>query len=519
MKRTMLVVLTLLALVAVLNACAPAPTPAPTAAPPTAAPKPTEAPKATAAPTTAAAQSTAAPKPTEAAKPTEAPKATTAATGPTATAAPKATAVPVPAGATKFDFWHAMSGTNGEAIAEMMGRFNSSQSKCYGTPIFQGSYDDNLNKVKAGLQSKDVPALLQMYDLGTQLFADLGVAVPMQDFIDKDKYDISDYEDKVLNYYRINGRLNGMPFNTSTPILYYNKDLFKAAGLDPAKPPRTYAEVIDAAKKLTKKDASGKVTVWGYGISIYGWIFEQLLAAAGGMYLDNGNGRDARATKATFNSPEGVAAVQFWKDGYDAGVFANLGRAPAGNDAVVAAFNAGQVAMYIESTARLRGHINSTAGKFEVGTAFIPRPNEDAFKKSGVIIGGASVYIMKDRPQAEQDCAWQFVKFATSPDLQAYWHTASGYYPVRKASYNVPLDKDWVAKYPQFTTAVDQLHASPNVRPADGGLSGAMPQARQETELAIEKVLNGSQTPQQALDAAAATVTKAVGDYNKSVGK
>lgn len=489
MKRTLLVVLALLVIVAAFSACAPAPTPAPTAAPATKAP----------------------------AQATTAPAAATKA--PAATATPPYTPVPVPPGAVKFDFWHAMSGANGNAIAEMMGRFNSSQTKCYGTPIFQGSYDDNLNKVKAGLQSKDVPALLQMYDLGTQLFADLGVAAPMQDFIDKDKYDISDYEDKVLNYYRINGRLNGMPFNTSTPILYYNKDLFKAAGLDPEKPPRTYAEVIDYAKKLTKKDASGKVTVYGYGISIYGWIFEQLLAAAGGTYLDNGNGRDARATKAVFNSPEGVAAVQFWKDGFDSGAFANLGRAPAGNDAVVAAFNSGQVAMYIESTARLRATIDGSKGKFEPGTAFIPRPNEDAFKKSGVIIGGASVYIMKDRPQAEQDCAWQFVKFATSPDLQAFWHTASGYYPVRKAAYNVQLDKDWVAKYPQFTTAVDQLHASPNVRAADGGLSGAMPQARQEIELAIEKVLNGSQTAQQALDAAAATVTKAVQDYNKSVGK
>ncbi len=427
--------------------------------------------------------------------------------------------MPVPAGAQKFDFWHAMSGTNGDAIAEMMGRFNASQTKCYGTPIFQGTYDDELNKIKAALQSKDVPALVQMYDLGTQLFADLGVVTPMQDFIDKDKYDISDYEDKVLNYYRIGGRLNGMPFNTSAPILYYNKDMFKAAGLDPNKPPRTYAEVIDAAKKLTKKDASGKVTVYGYGISIYGWIFEQLLATSGGLYLDNGNGRDARATKAVFNGPEGVAAVKFWKDGLDSGAFTVLGRAPAGNDAVVAAFNAGQIAMYIESTARLRAVINATAGKFDAGTAFIPRPDEAAFTKSGVIIGGASVYIMKDRPQAEQDCAWQFVKYATSPDLQAYWHTASGYYPVRKASYNVQIDKDWVKQYPQFTTAVDQLHQSPNVRAADGGLSGAMPQARQEVELAIEKVLNNQATIQQALDAAAATVTKAVQDYNKSVGK
>ncbi len=485
MKRTMFVVLALLALVALFSACAPAPA-APTTAP--------------AAPTTAAVVPTAA-----------------LAAVPTATSAPKATPVPVPAGATKFDFWHAMTSPNGDYITEMVGRYNSSQTKCYATPIFQGVYDDLLNKLKAGLQSKDVPALTQMYDLGTQLMIDLKVVEPMQTFIDKDKYDISTYEANVLGYYTVGGKLYGMPFNTSAPILYYNKDMFKAAGLDPAKPPRTYAEVIDAAKKLTKKDASGKVTVYGYGISIYGWIFEQLNAAGGGLYLNNDNGRTARATAAAFNGPEGVAALQFWKDGYDAGVFGNLGRAPAGNDAVVGAFSSQQVAMFVESTARLRALINASAGKFELGTAYIPRPNEDAFKKSGVIIGGASVYIMKDRPIAEQNCAWDFVKYSTSPDIQAYWHTSSGYYPVTKKAYDVPLDKEWVTKYPQFLTAITQLHDAPVIPATAGGVGGTMPQNRQRIEVAIEEVLSGKATPKDALDRAAADVAKYISDYNKTI--
>ncbi len=484
MKRTMVVVLTLFALVIAISACA-APA-APTTAP--------------AAPTTAAAAPTTAP-----------------AAGPTATGAPKATAVPVPAGATKFDFWHAMSGTNGEAIAEMMGRFNASQTKCYGTAIFQGTYDDSLNKLKAGLQSKDVPALAQMYDLATQLMIDLKAVEPMQTYIDRDKFDISSFEPNVLAYYSVGGKLYGMPWNTSAPILYYNKDMFKAAGLDPEKPPRTYAEVLDAAKKLTKKDASGKLQVAGYGISIYGWIFEQLNATAGGLYLNNDNGRSARATAAAFNGPAGVGAVQFWKDGVDAGVYQNFGRHPSGTDAEVAAFNSQQIAMFIESTARLRSLLNSSAGKFQLGTAYIPRPNEDAFKKSGVIIGGASVYVMKDRPTAEKDCAWEFVKFSTSPELQAFWHTASGYYPVTKKAYDVQLDKDWVAKYPQFLTAVNQLHDAPVTPATQGGLSGTMQQNRQRIELAIEEVLAGKATPKDALDRAATDADKYLSDYNKSV--
>jgi sn-glycerol 3-phosphate transport system substrate-binding protein len=383
-----------------------------------------------------------------------------------------------------------------------------------GEAVFQGSYDDSLNKLKAGLQSKDVPAIVQQFDLATQVLIDLKVIAPMQDFIDKEKYDIKDFEQNVLAYYTVDNKLYGMPFNTSNPMLYYNVDMFKAAGLDPKKPPRTYAEVLDAATKLTKKGADGKVSAYGYSMAVYGWFFEQLLAASGGLYLDNGNGRDARATKAAFNSAEGVKILTWWKEGFDKGVFGNFGRATADTQK---AFDAQQTAMMIESTAGLRARLNAAQGKFELGTSFLPRPDEDAFKKSGTIIGGASVYIMKDRPEAEQKCAWEYTKFVSSPEIQAYWHTASGYYPVRKASYELKEDKEWVAKYPQFLTAVDQLHMAPNIRATQGGLTGVMPAARQRTEVAIEEVLAGKATPQEALNKAADDVTKLIGDYNKTV--
>jgi len=485
MKRTLLVLFAALALIVVISACA----------------TPTEAPKPAPAPTTAAVV------------PTKPPVA-----GPTASPTPKITPVPVPAGATKFDFWHAMSAPNGDYIDEMMGRFNASQAKCYGTAIFQGAYDDELNKIKAGIASKDVPALAQMYDLATGLMVDLKVVEPMQTYIDKDKFDLSTFEPNVLGYYAVGGKLYGMPFNTSAPIMYYNKTMFKAAGLDPEKPPRTYADVLDYAKKLTKKDASGKFQVAGYGIAIYGWIFEQFLATSGAYYLNNDNGRSARATAAAFNSPEGIAAVQFWKDGVDAGVYQNFGVAPNGTTAEVAAFQSQQVAMYIESTARVRAMLTAAeAGKFELGTAYLPRPNEDAYKKAGVIIGGASVYILKDRPDAEKNCAWEFVKFATSPDIQAFWHTSSGYYPTTKKAYDVQIDKDWVTKYPQFLTAVNQLHDSPAIMSSMGGFSGTMQQNRLRIEQAIDSVLAGKATPKEALDAAAADVGKAISDYNKTV--
>jgi sn-glycerol 3-phosphate transport system substrate-binding protein len=505
----------LLILSMVLAACTPAatPTPAPktqapaVAASPTTAPPPTVAPTKAPEPTKAPAATTA---PTKAAEPTKPPAA------PTATVVPTATIVAAAAGATKITFWHSMGGDiGGTAIPTMANEFNASQQKCHVTPIYQGSYDDSLNKLRAGLQSKDTPAVIQLFDLATRQMIDLKVITPVQTYIDKEKYEISDLEKNVLGYYSVDNKLYSMPFNTSNPMLYFNVDMFKAAGLDPAKPPRTFAEVTEAARKLTKKDASGKVTVYGANFAIYGWFFEQLLAVSGADYVDNGNGRTKFATKAIFNSLEGINVLTWWKAMIDEGIMLNTGR-PTVNSRN--AFLAGQAAMILESTAALRGLMDGAKGKFELGTAFLPRPNEDAFKKSGTIIGGASLWIISNRPQAEQDCAWEFTKFQASPKMQAYWHTQTGYYPIRKAAYDEPLDKEWVAKYPQFKTAVDQLHAAPLNTYTQGGLIGVFPVARQTIETAIEEVLAGKATPKDALDKAAKSVTDAIVEYNLTMG-
>ncbi|MCL4562902.1 MAG: ABC transporter substrate-binding protein [Chloroflexi bacterium] len=476
-----------------------------------------------AAPTTAVTQPTTPPS-AGGAQPTTAPTAAPAAAEATATvkaavptAVPTATiAPPKSERATKIEFWHSMAGDiGGKAIPQMANDFNTSQDKCYVTPIYQGSYDDSLNKLKAGLQSNQTPAIVQVYDIGTRLLVDLGVATPVQNYIDKEKYDISDLEGNVLSYYTVDNKLYSMPFNTSTPILYYNKDMFKAAGLDPEKPPRTFDEFAADAAKLTQKDASGKTTVYGAAFAIYGWFFEQFLAVSGGMYVDNNNGRDGFATKATFNGPEGLNIFQWWQKMVNDGVMANYGRKTVDTRN---AFLAGQTAMFIDSTAVLRGMMDSTKGKMDIGTAFLPRPTEDAYSKWGTIIGGGSLWIVNNRPTAEQDCAWEFIRFQSSPEEQAYWWTMSGYFPIRKSAYDTTVGKDWSAKYPQYTTAIDQLHQTPVNRVTQGALIGVFPSARATIETGIEEILSGKSTPHFPLDNAAQTVTQAIQDYNASMG-
>ena len=416
--------------------------------------------------------------------------------------------------ASKIVFWHAMGGVNGDAVNKMVSDFNSSQSKIQVEAIFQGTYDDALSKLNTALASNSAPAVIQVFDIGQRFMIDSGEIVPVQSFVDRDKFDLSDFEPAVLNYYKVEGKLYSMPFNSSSSILYYNKDAFREAGLDPEKPPRTFEEVTDFAKKLTKKDASGATVRYGFHQSVYGWLFEQYMAVSGGHFADNGNGRDKRATKVVFNDEKGKAIFDWWKAGVDGGYFWNPG---VDNDGAANAFNAGKSAMYVESTARLRAHINASAGKFQVGTGRYPRP-ANAPANGGNIIGGASVYLMKSRPAAEQQAAWEFIKFWTSPKGQADWQAATGYYPVVKKAYDEAASKDWASKYPQFLTAVDQIRTAPQNTVTAGAVLGVFPEGRRRIQKAIEELLLGRSTSKEALDSAAADINAALEKYNKSTG-
>lgn len=408
----------------------------------------------------------------------------------------------------KVVWWHSMSGELGKAVDKLVSDFNASQKNVVVEAVFQGTYDESLNKMKASMDSKSGPAMIQVYEIGSRFMIDSGAITPMQQFIDADKFDISKLEENILNYYTFDGKLYSMPFNTSNPILYYNKDMFKAAGLDPEKPPVTYEEVAETAKKLTKDGQTGA------SFAIYGWFMEQFLAAQGAELVNNGNGRTSPATESLLGTDPGVKTMTWWKQMVDDKTMLNLGRK---TDDTKKAFAAGQIAMTLDSTASLRGIVNAAEGKFEVGTAFLPRP-KDA-QNGGVIVGGASLYILNNRSDAEQKGAWEFIKFLTEPKQQAYWSVNTGYFPITKLAYEEQLVKDNMAKYPQFKTAVDQLHQTKANKATQGAVMGVFPEARQLTEGAIEEVLNGKKTPKEALDDAAKNISSKIQQYNKTVSK
>lgn len=406
----------------------------------------------------------------------------------------------------KVVWWHSMSGELGKAIDKLVADFNASQKDVVVEAVFQGTYDESLNKMKTSMDSKSGPALIQVFEIGSRFMIDSKAITPMQKFIDADKYDLSQLEENILNYYRIDGKLNSMPFNTSNPILYYNKDMFKAAGLDPEKPPATYEEVAALSKALTK---DGK---YGNSFAIYGWFMEQFFANQGAEFLNNSNGRTGLATESMLNSDAGVKTLAWWKQMVDDKSSLNLGRK---TDDTKKAFIAGQVAMTLDSTGSLRGIVDGAQGKFAVGTGYLPKPSDA--KEGGVIVGGASVYILNNRSEAEQNGAWQFIKFLAEPKQQAYWHVNTGYFPITKKAYDEQVVKDNLVKYPQLKTAVDQLHATKANTATQGAVMGVFPEARQLTEGAIEEVLNGKKQPKEALDGAAKEISGKLGTYNKTV--
>jgi sn-glycerol 3-phosphate transport system substrate-binding protein len=409
----------------------------------------------------------------------------------------------------KVVWWHSMGGELGKVADKLVADFNASQKDIQVEAVYQGTYDESLAKMKASMDAKSGPSLIQVYEIGSRFMIDSKAITPVQNFIDQDRYDLSQLEPNISNYYTFDGKLYSMPFNTSNPILYYNKDMFKAAGLDPEKPPQTYDDVKKAAAALSN-DKPGA----GASFAIYGWFMEQFFANQGAEYLDNGNGRTAPAAKSLVNTEPGVKTLIWWKDLVDSKAATNLGRK---TDDTKKAFLAGQVAMTLDSTASLRGIVDGANGKFQVGTGFLPKP-ADA-KDGGVVVGGASLWILNNKPEAEQKAAWEFVKFLAKPETQAYWHINTGYFPITKAAYDVQSVKDNLAKYPQFQTAIDQLHATKPNLATQGAVMGVFPEARQQVEDAIEQALSGKKQPQQALDEAAKGITDKLSTYNKTVAK
>lgn len=404
---------------------------------------------------------------------------------------------------TEITFWHSMGGKGGEAINQLVEEFNDSQDDIQVVAEFQGEYDDALNKLKSSALSNSGPDIMQVYEIGTKWMIDSGYALPMQELIDEDGYDVSHLEENIMDYYTVNGELYSMPFNTSTPILYYNKTAFEEVGLDPEEAPTDFNQIIEFSNKLA---LDGR---YGYAMQIYGWFFEQLLLKQGLDYANEGNGREGNATEIVFDENGGALnIIEGWKKLVDSGVITSFGR---DGDAVKDAFASGKVAMTIASTASLTDIKSKIGDSFELGTAYFPAVNSQ--DNGGVSIGGASLWVMDKGDDAKSRAAFEFIKFMVSPESQAKWAQETGYFSVTKDAYEIPSMVEHLNNNPEFQTAIDQLRESNN---QSGPLLGVLTEARGTIEENIEKVLNNELTSKKAVENIAQTINTALDKYNKA---
>lgn len=403
---------------------------------------------------------------------------------------------------TTISFWHSMGGVNGQAIDTLVQKFNDENE--YGITVeaeYQGSYDDALNKLKSAQIGNMGADLVQVYEIGTRFMIESGWIVPMQSMVNADEYDTSVLESNLAAYYTINDMLYSMPFNSSTPLMYYNKDMFDAAGITEI--PDSLESIAQIGDKLLD---SGAQEVMSLGI--YGWFFEQFIGKQGLEYANNGNGRTEAATAVAFDE-NGAAAniLNEWKNLYDLGYAPNVGK---GGDAGLADFSAGKSAITLGSTASLKQILQDVDGKFEVGTAYFPKVKST--DEGGVSIGGASLWALDNNDPKKLRATWEFVKFLISPESQAFWKAETGYFPVNVDAHDEDVFKENIEKYPQFETAIDQLHDS--APQYAGALLSVFSEARAIVESEIESMLNGNETVDEAVDSMASQINDAIEEYN-----
>ena len=423
-------------------------------------------------------------------------------------------------GPVDIDFWHSEVAANQDTINRLVDRFNASQNEARVHPSFQGTYDDAMAKLVASLPTHQVPAVAFLGDTYTQMGIDSGAAAPIQDFVDRDGYDLSDLDPKGIKSFTVQGKLWAMPFAMEVALLYYNKVAFREVGLDPEKPPQDLEELRQYSERLLKRDGSGNVVRSGLALDIAAWT-AGMLAEHGDLLVDQSNGHDGRATKVLFDNDTGRWFFRWWHDMVDEGLAFNVGRNPTMVEGFVAIASA-RAAMTFSYSGALRSVIDALeagepgAQNIEIGVSRLPGvpggTGQTGFSSYGL-------WILNVRPKAEQEAAWKFIKWLMEPEQQAEWFASSGYLPVSRSAVNLPVAQDVLAHYPRFQVPFDLYLNTPANPATEGTILGPYQKVREAVYRGVEEMLSGIKDPQQALTDAAERATKELQDYNQRVGE
>jgi sn-glycerol 3-phosphate transport system substrate-binding protein len=409
-------------------------------------------------------------------------------------------------GVVEITFWHGLNVENEDALQAVTDAYHASQDRVRVNLQNQGGYLETIDEY---FQSSEAsrPELVMFPEYTMQRAIDSDTLVPAGACIESSGFDITPIQPAILQAYATEGVQWGMPFNVSNPVLYYNRLMFEAAGLDPDQPPLSLDELRSVSQQLVDSGAAA------YGIAIDsgldsggGWFLEQWLANAGELYADQNNGRSERATEVYFDGETGVELLTFLQQLVQDGLAFYVGDNAGGTDTYFKLADPDEpAAMTIGSSASI-GSVVAALGSGlvpgltsdDMGIGPLPGPSGTP----SAIVGGAATYVVAGQGDAEAAAAWDYITYLVSAPVQSEWTVLTGYLPLRDDALELEPAKSKVEEDPRYRVAYDQLLSSPDVA-ANGPLLGPHRQIRAETANAVAAILTGAEVAPTLADAAA----------------
>lgn len=405
-------------------------------------------------------------------------------------------------GVTEIVLWQSMSGNIQEEFNKVVDNFNSSQSEFKVVAENQGTYDESTSKFFSMNGGEGSPAIIQIGEQNLQSIIDSNLIEPMSNLIKDYDYNLDDLVSQVVNFYSVDDALYTMPFNASSPVLYYNVDALKNAGY--YKAPSTFEEILESSKSISSNNEGMKA----FAMHAYGYALDQMVTNLGGGVVNNDNGRSSRATEVSYQNE--IKTIFTWiSDLVKADGFINYG---TNAQDVVTGFNNSDIAMFITSSASAAQIINNAP--FEVGIAYLP--TSKGVEPQGVYAGGGAFCVSKNLPEEVRKGVMAFLSYATSAEVQANWAGATGYFPVNSKAYETDIMKNIYSEKPQLKVAADQFLTSKETKATAGPLLSQLPQLRNDLQSAVEEVFNGGDVD-SAIENAVNNTNKAIETANKSV--
>lgn len=398
---------------------------------------------------------------------------------------------------TEIQWWHSMTGALSDQLNAIASQFNASQSEFKVVPVYKGGYAESMSAAIAAYRAKSPPHIAQVFEVGTATMMAAGQAIkPVYQVMAEsgETFDPKSYMPAVTSYYTDTaGRMLSMPFNSSTTVFYYNKDAFRKAGLNPDQPPKTWAEVGEAAKRI--KDSN--TLPCGYTTAWQSWVqLENASAWHNVAFATKDNGFGGMDARLVFNNPLLVRHIGMLGDWAKDGRFTYAGRTTQPE----AKFYSGECAMITTSSAAY-GNIKRSS-KFEFAISALPYHADVKGAPQNSIIGGASLWVYAGRPKDEYRGVAKFFTFMSSPKIQAAWHQATGYVPITTAAYDLSKAQGFYDKNPGTNVAIEQLLLKNPTKMSKGVRLGNLSQIRDIIDEELEAVWSGKKTAKAALDEA-----------------